>query len=159
LLNQASVGTTIDYLDEHLTEGTNGRIIADAQAAILKPINAVPSSFEPDDSVAAGGSHTCSNPYDETKPHDENGICLSYLWPFNDRCFIIDFSPRSIAFVLRDYGALCEAQLRMPAARFDRYYALRKRKMEDDVLQFVNPALREEAEAIVPTLPAGPAID
>ena len=40
-----------------------------------------------------------------------------------------------------------------------RYYAARKRKMEEDILQFVSPTLREEAEAIVPTLPACPRID
>jgi hypothetical protein len=87
-----------------------------------------------DGQPASGGSHGCFDPHDTTKGHDEQGFCASFLWSFNDRHFVFHFGLRPVAFLLRDYCALCEAQKRLPEARFEHVYAARKRKIERDVL-------------------------
>jgi hypothetical protein len=160
LLNQASITTTLDYLEEHLIADVNEMIIANVQAGIpnaLTPAHAVSGVVS--DFGAVGVGHICANPHDPSKPRDENGFCVNYLWPFNDRCFVLDFSPRPIAFLLRDYAALCDAQLRLSTERFERYYAARKRKIEADMLPFISANLRRDAEALMPSLPPAPTID
>jgi hypothetical protein len=160
LLNQSSIGMTIDYLEEHLTRDTSASIIADAQSSILvAPAESIHGNGKAESTPASMNSHHCANPRDASKPHDENGFCMSYLWPFNDRCFILDFAPRPIAFVLRDYDALCDAQLRIPSARFERFYAARKRKIELEVLSYIGPELRKSAETLLSSLPPAPTID
>jgi hypothetical protein len=111
-----------------------------------------------DGQPASGGSHGCLDPHDATNGHDEQGFCACFLWPFNDRHFVFHFGPRPVAFLLRDYGALCEAQKRLPEARFEHVYAARKRKIERDILPEISDELHDEACEVMKTLPSPPAL-
>jgi hypothetical protein len=155
LLNQASIKTTLGYLDEHLTSQTDGIAIAEVQQQMLIA-PAIEAQPRPNGVPASIGSHQCLNPHDPSQKHDENGFCASFLWPFNDRHFVFDFAARPVAFLLRDYKALCEAEKCLPTERFAKIYAARKRKIETDYLPRVNETLRRQALAIMKSLPPVP---
>jgi hypothetical protein len=61
-----------------------------------------------------------------------------------------------VALLLRDYAALVEAEMSLPAARFAKLYAPRKRIIENNVLPLIDGDLRIAAEAIIPSLPNTP---
>jgi hypothetical protein len=157
LLNQSNIRSTLGYLDERLTHDTDAATIADAQIGMLVK-SAPPPERQHDGTAASVGSHQCADPYDASKAHDEHGFCASFLWPFNDRHFVFDFSPRPVAFLLRDYEALCEAEKSLPAPRFAKIYQARKAKIERDILPRISTEVREQARQIMLTLPPTPVI-
>jgi hypothetical protein len=158
IARQKSPSTTILYLDHTLAQEADDVLIAGVQGDIQQ--NRIGAGATQKTRVPAMHlpSHTCSHPSDPTKEHDANGICVNLLWPLNDRHFIMPLEPRPVAFLLRDYQELCEAQLRLPAARFARY-APKKRYIEEHYLPSIDEPLREAALALIPTLPKAPRID
>jgi hypothetical protein len=97
LLNQSSITTTLHYLDPLLTHDTNAAGIADVQQRMLVTPPTTPR-IKKNGLPASAGSHGCLNPQDPTKDHYQQGFCATFLWPFNDRHFAFDFSPRPVAF-------------------------------------------------------------
>lgn len=161
LLQHQELATSASYLDQALTHDRSDATIADLQMSMPQesPTNGTAASYENELPATTSNGHSCSNPFDATKPHDENGFCSSYLWPFNDRCFVFDFSPRPVAFLLRDYAALCDAQFRLPAVRFELIYAQRKVAIETTILPYISAELRKRAEALLSSLPLAPTIE
>lgn len=66
--------------------------------------------------------------------------------------------PRPIAFLLRDYDAMCEAQLRLPGARFEKTYGPKKRYIEQHYLPMLDETLVRAAREMIPSLPNGPVL-
>jgi hypothetical protein len=151
LLNQSDFAITAQYLEQRdaLTDEIS---IADVQAEILKEKRSEVAAV-PDDEIRTS-SHLCLHPTNSEHGTDRYGFCESLLWPFNDRHFVFDFTPRSVAFLLRDYNALCEAQKRLTASRFKRkFYDVKMRIIETDILPMISDELRSAALKLVAVLP------
>lgn len=161
LLRQKSISTTLLYLDHTIAHETDDQIIARAQASMLSGTPMNPSKRK-DRSKGSGGvvlpTHRCADPENPHVPHDESGLCVNVIWPLNDRHFVMPLEPRPVAFLLRDYDALREAQLRLPAARFARY-ATKMLYIEKNYLPLIADELREAATLLIPTLPKAPILD
>jgi hypothetical protein len=67
-------------------------------------------------------------------------------------------TPRNVAFLLRDYFALKEAQLKMPAAQFAKY-APKLRYIERFYLPDISDELFSKAVKLIETLPKGPVLE
>jgi len=153
LLRHSNPGTTFEYLNSIVSVENDEIAIADAQ----KRVFAVQHSLKTHEKESAQlPSHLCLDPRDASKPKDENGLCVSYMWPFNDIHFIFLLEPKPVAYFLRDYYALCEAEKILPHERFQKLYAAKKRKMEDDYLPLIDDVLFAEASALIPSLPPAP---
>ena len=158
LLKQRDVAVTLQYLDAESTYDADPALVADVQSEILSshkqraPAASVVSAVQLP-------SHKCADPLGSDKPRDQSGLCAGVAFPFNDRHFILDLSPRPIAFLLREYAALCEARNNIPPQRFAKAYAARLTLIERDALPLVGPELRAKAEAILETLPRLPYVD
>ena len=160
LLRQSDVAVTIQYLDDATLVDVDAATIADIQQAILSPAPPKNKAAKPSKTGNVQlPSHTCLDPSDETKELDEHGACAALLFPFNDRSFVFDYNPRSVAFVLREYIGLCEAQQNLVAERFVRIYGRRKEFIEAEVLSNIDDKLRSEAETLLASLPPLPYID
>lgn len=161
LLRQKSIGTTLLYLDHTLARETDDEIIARAQTNILglrvQPKRQTKSPSKNGASIVLP-THRCKDPHDPLVPHDENGFCVNVLWPLNDRHFVMPLEPRPVAFLLRDYHALREAQLRLPAARFSRYLP-KMRYIEKHYLSMIDDDLRQAAHILISSLPTAPILD
>lgn len=152
LSGNVSLTMTAAYVIRNETSEADARKIAQVQHDIF-------FGSQPHEEVEAGeeaalATHRCKNVSDPKKQHDENGFCVSALWPYNDAHFILLLEPKPIAYLLRDYRALCEAEKCMSPARFRKAsYAAKKRKIEDDYLPLIDDCLRHAAEALIPSLP------
>ena len=161
LARQKSVATTLLYLDHSLAREEDEALIARAQGDVYAPPEAPTTGSVPPVAWRRGTpatlpTHTCANPEDPNLPHDSDGKCLNFMWPLNDRHFIMLLEPRPVAFLLRDYDALCEAQLRLPAARFEKSYGPKKRYIEDHYLPMLDDEIVGAAREVIPSLPRAP---
>ena len=130
--------------------------IANAQRAMLAPV--VPATSRRDAALHEDGSvqlstHTCLDPLDDRVLKDEHGLCIHLLWPYNDVHFVLLLEPRPVAFLLRDYAILQEAQKSLAPERFESRYAPLKQLIEAEYLPLIDAGLREEANALIPSLP------
>jgi|GEM_PF-6358864 len=161
LLRQQTMAVAIAYADTLESNEVAISTIADVQANLTNRRAAGQSGPIPqpgaEDNVNLP-SHKCLDVSSLLHEHDADGLCQSLLWPFNDRHFVLVHEPRAIAHLLRDYYALCEAETRLPAVRFERAYAVRKRLIGREIAS-LSPELLEAARRILSDLPALPAID
>jgi hypothetical protein len=155
---QKSMTMAASYVLRKESEKEDAKSIASVQHLIAHPEQ---KALRQTSSSEAGvlPSHTCKNPRDPARKADEEGFCASYLWPFNDPHFVFQLEPRPVAYLLRDYQVLCEAQRSLSRDRFANLYAAKKRKIETDYLPEISDELRETALALIPSLPAAPRID
>jgi hypothetical protein len=130
--------------------------IADVQRSIVSTRKLKDQG--PGTGAAITASHTCRNVFDPEKPKDRHGFCASFLWPYNDVHFILQFEPRAVAFFLRDYEALCEAEKSLSPERFQKLYAAKKRLIELDYLPQIGEDLLREASELAAALPHHPVI-
>lgn len=153
----ASLGGAAAYVLNYESANADAVAIANIQRSIAAD---VPDASRELEAKTAGvlATHTCLNVFDTSKPKDRHGFCASFLWPFNDVHFILPLEPRPVAFLLRDYLTLCEAQKALPEERFNAVYAIKKRLIESEYLPLIDDDLKQQAMAIVATLPAQPSI-
>jgi len=155
-----NLSDTMRYLDHSEAAVTDELTIADAQSTILRSGAASEKvSGASRASIAKTASHVCLDPAASHVGHDANGLCANLLWPLNDRHFVMRLEPRSVAFLLRDYEALCEAQHRIPAERYRSLYWPKRRLIEAQYLPSIDAALLDAAQKIALTLPPPPRID
>lgn len=149
------------YLNHTSVETSDDQVIAGAQGAIVKSRFRIRRSSEAPAAALAGSlpSHLCRKPDDPTYGLDDQGLCANFLWPLNDRNFVMQYEPRTVAFLLRDHEALCEAEKRLPSTRFAALYAGRKRLIEERYLAAVPPEMMAAAMEILKQLPSLPRID
>lgn len=157
MLKHGNIGMTLQYLDVQATQEDDAALVAEAQSSIMRDSAKTAARHAPD-SVALP-SHTCQNSIAAERPLDQSGLCEGIGFPFNDRNFILDLSPRPIAFLLREYAALCDAQMRLPRDRFVRKYGARKALIEHHAIPLIDNNLRASAQAIMETLPQVPYLD
>lgn len=159
VLNHAGFAQTAHYINRAETEAEDALVIADVQRSIISTRSRRVAD------VRGGGeqvillSHACANPFETSKERDHRGICISALWPFNDVHFVMLLEPRPVAFLLRDYGALCEAEKALPRPRFEGVYAAKKLLIEQNYLPMIDADLRMAAEAHIPSLPPAPMME
>jgi hypothetical protein len=158
LLKQRDIAVTLQYLDAEATYDADAALLADVQSAIVAP-RKQESAPEPAGLPVQLPSHWCADPLGPEKPRDQSGLCAGIAFPFNDRHFVLDLSPRPVAFLLREYAALSEARNNLPAERFAKMYAARLALIERDALPLIGPELRAAAESILATLPGLPHVD
>lgn len=155
-----SLSETMRYLDHSEAAERDELTIADAQASIFDDRTTASDTRPHSDSTPAQtASHGCLDPTAAHHGHDENGLCVNLLWPLNDRHFVMRLEPRPVAFLLRDYEALCEAQHRVPAERYEALYLPKRRLIETRYLHSMDHALLEAARKIAASLPPSPRID
>ncbi|HTV74404.1 MAG TPA: hypothetical protein VME66_11980 [Candidatus Acidoferrales bacterium] len=150
---------TIRYLDHAEVAAVDSAMIADAQGSILRGSDRRLEEAAPASGTFSQSSHSCSDPTSHDHGKDEFGLCASLLWPLNDRHFVMRLEPRPVAFLLRDYEALLDAELRMPAERYRQLYLQKRRMIETRYLPAIDARLIEEAKSIAMTLPPAPRID
>jgi hypothetical protein len=155
LAQHSSLAMSAAYIGRPENENIDAIAIANLQREIanqsiggVSTAEAVGSAWLP--------SHNCLNPLDGSVPKDENGLCSSYLWPFNDAHHVIQFEPLNVAYILRDYGALREAEKSISPERFAKLYAPRMRIIEEVCLSQIDADLRDSAEALLPTIAPAP---
>jgi hypothetical protein len=153
----SSLSVVAYYVLREESAASDAKAIADVQKNIITFTPAKPRSSNKVAGVLP--SHTCADPEDGDKMKDENGLCASFLWPFNDVHFILLLEPRPVAYLLRDYNLLCEAEKVLPTGRFAKLYAPKKRKIEDDYLPLIDETLKAEALNLLPSLPPGPRVE
>ncbi len=152
LLHHSSLSTTIPYLDNIVSREVDEVLVADSQATMLTSI--ARSKPTGDEALPASlPSHTCKEPESPIHGHDQNGLCVNFLWPLNSRYFVLSLEPRPVAFLLREYQALCEARLRLPTARFEKVWGPELRLITDRYLPQIDAKLRQAAELLIPELP------
>ena len=153
--------STYRYLEHLLAYEEEHRIIADAQSSIHKQrrskSNDLTSRAHETGRMAAI-SHECLKPFNTSFGSDNNGFCLHLLWPLNDRHFVMRLVPESVAFLLREYRALCDAQKELPAKRFAAYLP-KKNLIEQRYLTGLDEELVAKANEILAALPSIPRID
>lgn len=158
LLHHRSPSTTFDYLQALEAALVDSETIADAQQT-LRVFKSKPAARRRgSDGSAKLASHTCADPWHDHHGTDEHGFCANLLWPFNDRHFVLSLEPMPVALLLRDYSALAEAELNLPAERFAQHFAPRKRIIEVEVLPLIDRDLRRAAEELIPSLPQVPSL-
>jgi hypothetical protein len=160
IARHASLKYTIPYLDHVQSEIVDDIIIADAQRALLEP----PGKRKSQEDVKTNqgtslGSHSCTDPFSPEHGLDANELCANFLWPLNDRHFVMPLEPRYVAFLLRDYDALLDARCRVATERFEALHAPRLRLIETRYLPLFDAELIRAARAMIPTLPPAPLID
>jgi len=158
LLKQKDIAVTLQYLEAEESYEADAILLADIQSAIVAPrehLAALSSSAQP----VQLPSHVCADPLGSELPRDQSGLCAGIAFPFNDRHFVLDLSPRPVAFLLREYAALCEARKNLPVERFAKTYATRLALIERDALPLIGSELKAEAETILATLPEVPYVD
>ncbi len=144
---------TMHYLDHPESLANEQALVADAQTSMLQPKNtwaskAIPESADAIDLI----SHLCTDPSHARQGVDEHGLCSNALWPLNDRHFVMRLEPRPVAFLLRRYEALCEAQARIPADRFSKLYFEERKLIETRYLPLIDRHLLASAQEILKTL-------
>ncbi|HTU71572.1 MAG TPA: hypothetical protein VMF11_14815 [Candidatus Baltobacteraceae bacterium] len=155
-----NLSDTMRYLDHSEAAATDELTIANAQSTILLGRTITDkASGNRETRSATTPSHVCLDPAASHDGHDANGLCANLLWPLNDRHFVMRLEPRSVAFLLRDYEALCEAQQRIPSERYRRLYLPKRRLIEAQYLPAIDAALLNAAQQIATTLPPPPRID
>jgi len=158
LLHHRSPSSTFDYLQALEAALVDSETIADVQQNIRAFKNKPAARHRETGGSLKLASHTCGDPWHDRHGLDEHGFCANLLWPFNDRHFILSLEPMPVALLLRDYAALAEAELNLPAERFARHFAPRKRIIEVEVLPLIDRDLRRAAEQLIPSLPLVPAL-
>ncbi|MDP9111601.1 MAG: hypothetical protein M3M96_08215, partial [Candidatus Eremiobacteraeota bacterium] len=160
MARQTRLSSLAPYLNHAPAKSADERTIAGAQQAIVEQRfrARIPATASPV-GAASLPSHLCLNPKDAAHGLDEHGLCANFLWPLNDRHFVMEFEPRIVAFLLREHETLCEAEKQMPRARYLALYAQRKQLIEGRYLPQVPPDVLTAARAILPQLPPAPRVD
>lgn len=156
LSGNSSLSIVASYVLRHESAAADASAIASVQREMVTRRAVVKGKGN----KAAGvlPSHTCLDVFEPSQPKDKFGFCASFLWPYNDVDFILPLEPRPVAFLLRDYEALCEAERNLPRERFVKLYAAKKALIENDYLPLVSDDLRREASVIAAELPSHPPI-
>jgi hypothetical protein len=152
LLHHISLSTTIPYLNNIVSREVDEALVAETQATMLTST----TRSQPTGDAARSASlpsHTCKEPESSIHGHDQNGLCINFLWPLNSRNFVLSLEPRPVAFLLREYQALCEARLRLPTARFEKVWGPALRLITDRYLPQIDASLHQAAELLIPELP------
>lgn len=154
----SSFALVAPYVLRAESEATDDAVMADIQRSLERPKKGTADEKRAQTESGVMPTHTCKNIFDRDKKKDEHGFCVSYLWPYNDEHFIFLLEPRPVALLLRDYGALCEAQKCMAQERFAKRYAAKKELLELEFLPLISDELLEEARKLIPELPPHPSI-
>jgi len=156
LSGNASMAMAAEYVLNAESAAADAKSLADIQKTIASP----PKAVKPEGKSARAGTstHICLNVFEPSQPKDKHGFCASYLWPFNDVHFILPLEPRPVAYLLRDYAVLCEAEKSIAPDRFEKLYAAKKRLIETEYLPLVDDQLMAKAEAIAAMLPPSSAL-
>ncbi len=151
----ANLSQTMGYLRRHEVAQFDESIIADTQDDMFhREIRAADSASPEHHADAVLPSHTCLDPAHPEHADVENGLCMNLLWPLNDRHFVMPLEPKPVAFLLRDYAALKEAQRTVSSDRFNALYRTKMLLIEQQYLPQITESLADTARALVPSLPA-----
>jgi hypothetical protein len=156
LSGNASLDVVAGYVLRAESAEVDAIAIANAQRTMLASVTPATSKSDAslhEDGAAQLSTHTCLDPSDGRVPKDEHGLCIHLLWPYNDVHFVLLLEPRPVAFLLRDYAILQEAQKSLAPERFESRYAPLKNLIEAEYLPLIDDGLREEANALIPSLP------
>jgi hypothetical protein len=80
LLHHISLSTTIPYLDNIVSREVDEVLVAETQATMLTSM----ARSQPTGDAALPASlpsHTCKEPESSIHGHDQNGLCVNFIWP------------------------------------------------------------------------------
>lgn len=150
---QKSLSIAAAYALRKESELVDATSIADAQRGIIAKRSTESKRIDTKGVAASLPSHACADPHDKRKPKDHNGFCASLLWPFNDEHHVLLLEPKPVAYLIRDYQVLCDAEKALAPDRFAKHYLARKRLIETDYLPLIDDDLKRRALDLIRHLP------